>query len=80
MHLLRHLAARLDPASPHLPLNLHTVHTLVASRPVLLTGRPGIRASLTEALDRIASSNDALTRTGRDQVAGLHYALRIANR
>ncbi len=79
VRLLRHLIARLDPALPHLPLNLHTVHALVASRPVLLTGWPGIRTSLTVALDRIASS-DALTRTGHDQVAGLRYALRIANR
>jgi hypothetical protein len=79
VRLLRHLIARLDPALPHLPLNLHTVHALVASRPVLLIGWPGLRASLAEALDRIASS-DALTRTGRDQVAGLRYALRIATR
>jgi hypothetical protein len=79
VRVVRHLTTRLDPASSHLPLNLHTVHTLVVSRPVLLTGWPGIRASLSDALDRIASS-DALTRTGRDQVAGLRYALRIANR
>lgn len=78
-HLLHHLTNRLEPASRHLPLNLHTVHALVASRPMLLTGWPAARAALAEALERIASS-DALTRTGRDQVAGLRYALRIANR
>jgi hypothetical protein len=79
VELLRHLTARLDIASPHLPLNLHSVHTLVATRPALLTGWPCARASLADALDRIASS-DTLDRTGRDQVAGLRYALRIANR
>jgi hypothetical protein len=77
--LLRHLTVRLDIASPHLPLNLHSVHALVATRPALLTGWPCARASLAGALDRIASS-DTLDRIGRDQVAGLRYALRIANR
>jgi hypothetical protein len=49
------------------------------TRLVLLTGWPGVRVALGEALDRVASS-DTVTRTGRDQVAGLHYALRIADR
>ncbi|MEC3982469.1 hypothetical protein [Amycolatopsis sp. H20-H5] len=39
--LLNHLVSRLDPLSPHLPLNLHTVHTLVASRPSLLADWAG---------------------------------------
>ncbi|XVS65577.1 helix-turn-helix domain-containing protein [Actinosynnema sp. CA-299493] len=77
--LLAHLANRLDPTTPHLPLNLHTLHALVASRPALLDVRPRLRASLTESLDRLSSS-DSLSRTGRDQVAGLHYVLRISGR
>lgn len=36
-------------------------------------------ANLAETLDMLASSG-SLTRTGRDQVAGLHYALNIADR
>ncbi|MFC7617065.1 multiprotein-bridging factor 1 family protein [Actinokineospora soli] len=43
--LLDHLTTRLRPDSPHLPLNLHTLHALVASRPSLLAGRPAVRAS-----------------------------------
>jgi hypothetical protein len=74
-----HLSGRLDPTTPHLPLNLHTLHTLVASRSELLDARPHLRACLAESLDRLASS-DSLSRTGRDQVAGLHYALRISSR
>nr|BFE51652.1 hypothetical protein GCM10017745_50790 [Saccharothrix mutabilis subsp. capreolus] len=74
--LLSHLTRRLDPDAPHLPLNLHTLHALVASRPALLDARPRLRASLTESLDKLATG-DTLTRSGRDQVAGLHYALRI---
>jgi hypothetical protein len=74
-----HLVSRLDPSSPHLPLNLHTVHTLVAHRPGLLTERSAARDPLAGALDTL-TSGDALTRTGRDQVAGLHYALRLADR
>ena len=75
--LLAHLAGRLDPAAPHLPLNLHTLHALVASRPALLDAHPLIRAPLAEALDRLASGH-VLTEPGRDQVAGLRYALRIS--
>ncbi|GAA3863260.1 hypothetical protein GCM10022243_32230 [Saccharothrix violaceirubra] len=77
--LLTHLAGRLDPASPHLPLNLHTLHTLVASRPGLLDTHRRLRPALTTALDTLAAG-DVLTRTGRDRVAGLRYALRLSGR
>ncbi|MFC3451585.1 helix-turn-helix domain-containing protein [Amycolatopsis speibonae] len=79
VRLLHHLVSRLDPASPHLPLNLHTVHTLVASRPALLTTSPDARGALARALEMITSVN-VLTQEGRDQVAGLYYALRLADR
>ncbi len=36
VRLLAHLTNRLDPGSPHLPLNLSTTHALIASRPSLL--------------------------------------------
>jgi len=78
VRLLRHLTNRLEPGSAHLPLNLYTLHALIASRPSLLNGRPVVRASLAEALDKLASTGH-LTRTGRDQLAGLRYALRIAD-
>jgi hypothetical protein len=77
--LLRHLASRLHTSSAHLPLNLHTVHTLVAARPTLLGAQPGLRSELTEALDRLTASG-TLTRTGHDEVTGLRYALRMAER
>ncbi|WP_053732228.1 hypothetical protein [Nocardia sp. NRRL S-836] len=77
--LFHHLVTRLDPSSPHLPLNLHTVHTLVSSRPGLLTTRQADRTALGTALDALTST-DVLTPDGRAQAAGLHYALRIANR
>lgn len=79
VHLLQHLTNRLDPCSSHLPLNLYTLHALVASRPSLLNKRTGVHATLAEVLDMLASSG-SLTRTGRDQVAGLHYALSITDR
>jgi hypothetical protein len=79
VRLLQHLTNRLGPDSPHLPLNLYTLHALIASRPTLLNGRPTVRASLAEVLAQLASS-DRLTRTGRDQLAGLQYALRISDR
>jgi hypothetical protein len=78
VRLLRHLVNRLEPDSPHLPLNLHTLHALIASRPSLLSGRPAVRAALAEVLAKLAPTD--LTRSGRDQLAGLQYALRIADR
>jgi transcriptional regulator with XRE-family HTH domain len=51
---------------------------LIASRPSLLSGPPAIRASLAAAIDRLASTT--LARTERSQVAGLQYAIRIADR
>lgn len=77
--LLRHLMERLDPASPQRPLNICTLHALIASRPELLSGRPAVRTSLTQLLDRLASTAD-LSRSERDQLAGLQYAIRIADR
>jgi hypothetical protein len=77
--LLRHLVNRLAPDSPHLPLNLCTLHALVASRPSLLNERPAVRTSLAGVLANLASVHD-LSRTERDQLAGLHYAVRIADR
>jgi transcriptional regulator with XRE-family HTH domain len=77
--LLHHLTNRLDPSTAHLPLNLYTLHALVASRPSLLRDCPGVHERLAELLDRLASSG-SLSRSGRDQVAGLQYALRIADR
>lgn len=79
VRLMRHLTNRLDPDAPHLPLNLYTLHALIASRPSLLSGRPAVRATLAGVLDKLTSA-DGLTRTSRDQIAGLHYALRIADR
>jgi hypothetical protein len=79
--LLSHLMQRLDPTTaPHLlPLNIRTLHSLVASRPTLLSSRPAVRSSLGEVLDRLASTSD-LNRAERDQLAGLQYAVRIADR
>ncbi|BAL92740.1 hypothetical protein AMIS_75200 [Actinoplanes missouriensis 431] len=77
--LLRHLMERLDPASPQRPLNICTLHALIASRPELLNGRPAVRTSLTEVLDKLAATAD-LSRSERDRIAGLQYANRIAER
>jgi len=79
VRLLHHLVKRLQPASPHLPLNLCTLHSLIASRPTLLSGPPEIRTSLARALDGLSSAED-LSRTSRDQLAGLQYTVRIADR
>lgn len=77
--LLHHLIDRLDPDVTHLPLNLHTLHALVATRPALLKDRVHVRTRLGDVLERLASSGN-LGRIGCDQVAGLRYALRIADR
>jgi hypothetical protein len=77
--LLQHLVSRLEPDSPHLPLNICTLHSLIASRPSLLNGRPVVRMSLAGVLARLAST-DNLGRSERDRIAGLQYAVRIADR
>jgi hypothetical protein len=77
VRLLRHLVNRLEPDTPHLPLNIRTLHALIASRPSLLSSQSAIRALLAEVLAKLASAD--LTRPERDQLAGLQYALRIAD-
>ena len=79
LRLLDYLTNRLEPDAVHLPLDLHTLHTLIAFRPALLNERPNVPTTLATMLDRL-SATGGLDRTVRDQVAGLQYALRIANR
>jgi transcriptional regulator with XRE-family HTH domain len=79
LRLLDYLANRLEPDAVHLPLDVHTLHTLIAYRPNLLSERPIVLTTLATMLDRLSTTGD-LARTVRDQVAGLQYALRIANR
>jgi hypothetical protein len=79
VRLLQHLMRRLAPSSPHRPLNLHTLHALIASRPSLLNGRPAIRTALSGVVEQLAST-DGLSRTERDQLAGIQYASRLADR
>ena len=73
--LLEHLTARLDPTGTQLPLNLHTLHTLIAARPNLLQ-HPAAVVTLTAGLDRL-NGLETPTRTVREEIAGLRYALRL---
>ncbi len=77
--LLRHLTSRLRPDAPHLALNLCTLHSLVACRPSLLTGSPQGRRLLSGALD-LVDAHPGLNHVGRQQLAGLAYSVRIADR
>jgi hypothetical protein len=77
--LLQHLTSRLEPESAHLPLNICTLHSLIASRPSLLSGRGAVRTSLVEALSKLTSTGGR-SRAERDQLAALQYAVRIADR
>lgn len=75
--LFAHLVRRVEPDAPHLALNLHTMHTLIAAQPKLLSRVPDLHAPFSNVLDKLSSS-DRLTRRERDQLTGLHYLMRIA--
>ena len=77
--MLHHLLPRLNPDSPHRPLNLATLHALIASRPSLLTDPSGGREALAGVLDRLGST-DSLTRSEQNQLASLRYAMRTTSR
>jgi hypothetical protein len=77
--LLEHLIPRLRPDKLHLPLNLHTLHSLVASRPALLNNSQQTRRLVAGALE-LVGAHDGLGLAVRDQLAGLAYAVRIAER
>lgn len=79
LHPADHLVSRLDPNSPHLALNVATLHALIASRPALLSDWPHLRSALAAALDR-AQACDTVPNRVRDQLAGLAYAVRLADR
>lgn len=75
--LFTHLIRRIEPDAPHLTLNLHTMHTLIAAQPTLLSRVPALHDPLSNVLEKLSSS-DRLMRTERDQLTGLHYLMRIA--
>lgn len=77
--LANHLVSRLHPDSPHLALNVATLHALIASRPALLSDWPQLRIALASALDPVGAC-DTVPRRVRDQLAGLAYAVRLADR
>ncbi|MFI5492197.1 helix-turn-helix domain-containing protein [Actinoplanes sp. NPDC051859] len=79
VRLLRHLVKRLQPESLQLPLNISTLHSLIASRPALLSGPPEVRTTLTKILDELTSVAE-MSRTSLDQIAGIRYAVRMAER
>jgi hypothetical protein len=58
---------------------MEACNSLVASRPALLATHPDVRGALNGVLDRLVSSAD-LSRTERDQLAGLQFAVRVADR
>ncbi|GAA4533053.1 helix-turn-helix domain-containing protein [Amycolatopsis samaneae] len=74
-----HLVTRLVPGTPQLELNLHTLHSLVVSRPSLLAERPRLRGRTGDALDHL-DGDGTLSGYSRDQLAGLRYAVRLACR
>jgi DNA-binding XRE family transcriptional regulator len=79
VRLLQQLTDRVRPEAPQLPLNLHTLHSLIASRPTLLTDWPQLRPAVSAAVERTADGGRWTGRI-RDQLAGLAYALRLARR
>jgi hypothetical protein len=52
---------------------------MTSSTTCLLSTHPDVRTALNDGLDKLVSTAD-LSRTGRDQLAGLQYAVRIADR
>ncbi|GAA1501657.1 hypothetical protein GCM10009827_011810 [Dactylosporangium maewongense] len=77
--LLHHLMRRMQPQSPQLPLHVFTLHALVASRPALLNGDPAVRTALRGVVDKLIAT-PTVGRAERDQLVGLQYAVRIADR
>ncbi|MFD9965713.1 multiprotein-bridging factor 1 family protein [Amycolatopsis sp. NPDC058986] len=74
-----HLVNRLGPETPQLTLNLDTLYSLVVSRPSLLSERPRLRRRTAAALERLDSGSE-LPGYSREQLAGLRYAVRLADR
>lgn len=74
---MAHLTARMTDEAPHLALNLRSMHSLIAMRPSLLSEFPSAARALA---DRLALLDDASAAADRDQVAGLRYAIRLADR
>jgi hypothetical protein len=76
--VLNHLVHRLDPGSATFSLNIHTLWSLVLARPVLLEQHPHLRGAAKMAVERAGDAGDALNPQARQELAGLAYAIRLA--
>lgn len=76
--LLSHLLRRLQPGSDHAELNIHTLWALVLARPFLLEQHPHLRTQAAVTVEQ--ANDDALSARGRQELASLAYAIRLAQR
>jgi len=77
--LFSHLVNRLRPGSDHAELNIHTLWTLLAARPAVLTLDTNVRARAKVKIER-TSEDRSLTAQARQQLASVAYAIRLAER
>ncbi|MBB5121360.1 DNA-binding transcriptional regulator YiaG, partial [Streptomyces eurocidicus] len=73
--LLRGFADRLDPGLGCVDLNIHSVWSLIASRPGVLAGEAELAQELRDRVSRLLDSG-SVSRQSRRELDAVHYGLR----
>jgi transcriptional regulator with XRE-family HTH domain len=77
--LMAHLLDRLDPASPHLRLNIHTLWALLMTHPTLLANQVTLRARMIALAENLID-HEHLSPATRRELSDVTYAARAAQR
>lgn len=77
--ILRHLASRLDAEEGVADLGIHTLRTLLAAKPRLLDEDRDETAELGKTVERLLDAGK-MSKSARQALAEIHYALRLHNR
>ncbi|MGX8906488.1 hypothetical protein ACR820_14900 [Streptomyces netropsis] len=74
--LLRSIADRLDPALGCVDLNVHSVWSLIVSRPGVLAADPGLAQELRGRVALLLDSG-SVSQQARRELDAVHYVLRL---
>lgn len=77
--LLRHLAGSLAAPTPYVDLTVHSIHSLLTRRPLLLSGDPAVAAAVMDGTAVLLDGGADISEATRRALDQLHFSARLHN-